>query len=107
MGLIFTRMGSEANLQAAKKKLNGPCLDSSSQEYHPLLLQNVYTMPLDWNNAEELQAVMNRATWDVVLGSDLIYSEQGITLLAKLLTSGIVFFYNFYLKRLVFEGKFI
>lgn len=28
-------------------------------------------------------------------------------LLAKLLTSGIVFFYNFYLKRLVFEGKFI
>jgi putative flippase GtrA len=29
------------------------------------------------------------------------------SLLAKLLTSGIVFFYNFYLKRLVFEGKFI
>lgn len=28
-------------------------------------------------------------------------------LLAKICTSGIVFFYNFYLKRLVFEGKFI
>lgn len=33
------------------------------------------------------------------------FREQ--TFLAKLLTSGIVFFYNFYLKRLVFEGKFI
>lgn len=29
------------------------------------------------------------------------------TLLSKILTSGIVFFYNFYLKRLVFEGKLI
>ncbi|WP_353483815.1 GtrA family protein [Haliscomenobacter sp.] len=32
---------------------------------------------------------------------------QDKTLLAKILTSGIVFFYNFYLKRLVFEGKFV
>jgi putative flippase GtrA len=29
------------------------------------------------------------------------------TLISKILTSGIVFFYNFYLKRLVFEGKLI
>jgi len=41
-----------------------------------------------------------------LLDNYIPYFQQQ-TLLAKLLTSGIVFFYNFYLKRLVFEGKFI
>lgn len=41
-----------------------------------------------------------------VLDTHFPFFQQN-ALLAKLLTSGIVFFYNFYLKRLVFEGKFI
>lgn len=41
-----------------------------------------------------------------VLDTHIPFFQQN-ALLAKLLTSGIVFFYNFYLKRLVFEGKFI
>jgi Lysine methyltransferase len=62
-----------ANLEAAKKQ--------------GLPLQNVSVMPLDWNNATELQAVIDTAKWDIVFGSDLIYTEDGITVLARTLSS--------------------
>jgi hypothetical protein len=83
---------AEANLQAAKKKYLEQKRGDDDDDHHPhhedsgmySPLDNVFTMPLDWSNATELQAVMDRAKWDVVLGSDLIYSEQGIILLTKL-----------------------
>jgi putative flippase GtrA len=69
---------------------------------------------------------LNRSVWSafrwsilisiggLILSTGIIYCFEHYVvflrqnaLLAKICTSGIVFFYNFYLKRLVFEGKFI
>lgn len=57
-----------ANLEEARKQ-GIPCLQVSCQA-------------MDWSNTPQVQSVA-RKKWDYVIGSDLIYSEEGLQILAQ------------------------
>ena len=61
-----------ANLEAAKTKQGLPHLD-----------ERVSVLPLNWNDLEQVQEVAALKPWHWILGSDLVYSEEGVHDLAK------------------------
>ena len=64
------------NVQAAQKQ--GILSGNRSSNQCPLMV-----LPMDWNNAQEIEHVAKLHSWSLIVGSDLIYSEDGAVALAK------------------------
>jgi len=47
----------------------------------------VQVVPMDWTSQTEIQAMISMYPWDFIIGSDLIYSEDGVQALAKCMAS--------------------
>ncbi|CAB9518544.1 expressed unknown protein [Seminavis robusta] len=62
---------TQRNLDAAKTVQQLPHLD------------NVQVVPLDWNDVAQIRHVAKMQPWDLIIGSDLIYTEEGCCALAK------------------------
>jgi hypothetical protein len=52
-----------------------------------LHLERASVVPMDWKDSEQIEHAANLHSWDLMIGSDLIYTEEGVGWLAKAMAS--------------------